>query len=190
MRKLGLLGLLYSLFIGPMVFHFGDDAGGGVGDVDIDDAAPAEDSGEEAPAEGSGEEASAEAPAQSSSDLQAQIDELKARENARIEADEQQKKYTNAMESIKSEIPDFDEKLVVSALRELQKTDPDKAEEYNSIAGFKLYWREHSEKIAKSDPTNDGSHSGSGGSRGDLISKVKRGEASVDERASLLEKYL
>ncbi len=91
------------------------------------------------------------------------------RVNEFVSEGERKAAYDNTVSAIKADIPDFNEKAVVDHLKELNKINPDKANEYNSEAGFKSIWYELQSKAVKDDAVNGGNNKGSNGSDFDSV---------------------
>ena len=78
--------------------------------------------------------------------------------------------------SIKERTPEFNMAKTVTALRELNKTDPKKAAYYNaSEAGLEMYHKDHLANLAVGDDVNSGSHAGSDGDFGSTMEKARGG---------------
>ena len=67
---------------------------------------------------------------------QAEIDELKEFKNGIAV----EKAIGSAVDAIKGDYPEFDIEKVSTFLQELQKTNPEKAESYNTPAGWEAVW--------------------------------------------------
>lgn len=103
----------------------------------------------------------------------------------------QERAVNNAVSDIKGRFGDFDLNAVHTHLKELHKSDPAKAEALNNPAGWELIWEAKlSPKSVTADAVNSGRNVDADGGRGALVDRVKNGEASVHERASLFEKYV
>lgn len=55
-----------------------------------------------------------------------------------VSKDVQQKAVDNAVKNIKTDYPSFDETKIIDKLKEIQKTDPKRAESLNNPAGWEL----------------------------------------------------
>ena len=152
MRRYGIFTNLYFLCF-SMFYCFidGDDGAGGgsdngdddfsgddIGDFDLDDEAS-----------GSGDNISV-----SKADWD--------RVNSTVDEIERQNAFSSTVESIKSDIPDFNEKAVVAELQKMHKSNPEKANSYNNEAGFKAIFYELQQKAAKNDDVNGGGNKGGG----------------------------
>lgn len=103
----------------------------------------------------------------------------------------QERAVNNAVSDIKGRFGDFDLSAVHTHLKELHKSDPAKAEALNTPAGWELIWEAKlSPKSVSADAVNSGRNVDADGGRGALVDRVRNGEASIHERASLFEKYV
>jgi len=106
-----------------------------------------------------------------------------------LQESQREKALSTAIESIKTEFPDFDFKAVEEVIMKMNETDPQKAAMYNSEVGFKLIWRELSEKRAQSDEVNSGASNGSGGGNfDDLLKEAKSGDQNALRNAIAMSK--
>jgi hypothetical protein len=103
----------------------------------------------------------------------------------------QERANTTAESDIKNRIPDFKISDVHSHLKEMYKTDPNKATALNNPAGWEMLWKaELAPRSVTPDAVNSGRNVDTDGGRSALRERVRNGEASVHERSSLFEKYL
>lgn len=110
---------------------------------------------------------------------------------APIQEYQQERAVNSAVADIKSRIGDFDLSQVHDHLKEIHKSNPERAAALNTPAGWELLWKaELASKSVSADAVNAGRNVDGEGGRSALIERVKNGDASVHERASIFEKYL
>jgi len=103
----------------------------------------------------------------------------------------QERAVNNAVADIKGRVSDFNLDAVHNHLKEIHKTDPARAEALNNPSGWELLYKaEIAPKSVSADAVNSGRNVDAEGGRQALINRVKQGDASVHERASIFEKYL
>ena len=109
-------------------------------------------------------------------DIKKQLDDLRGYK----EKKEQEEAVSSAVNSIKSEYPDFDESKVIEHLKNIAKTDPAKADALNNPVGWENIWLK---EFNEAEPTNDyvgfGRNSGSS-DFSDIESKIENGEYLTD----------
>lgn len=164
MRKSGIF-FLFALLFSMMMFNIDAADGAGADGGEVGDGGVANDAGEQSTAnEDIGDfdiNINDEPPPQDPDILTVPKNEWEKTQEV-ISEYQREKAFNDTVSAIKSEIPDFDAKQVVSKLKEIHEKDPQKAQMYNSEVGFKLLWREMTDNAAKNDPINNGS-SKSGG---------------------------
>ena len=140
---------LWAFFLSALFLFAVDAGGGGGGDDDflIDDPTPPEI--EPPKSETPKEEKNEKTPPKATLDdeTQAEIDELKDFKNGIAV----EKAVVAAADAIKGEYPDFDIEKVSTFLQELHKTDPEKAEKYNSPTGWETVWLKNFAKSSESE---------------------------------------
>lgn len=168
MKKIGIFSFVYFL-LSALTFYVVADEGGAAGDAAAAQNAQeggTNDKTEDIGNTSIGDEGTASLTTE-------EIKELRA-----ANAQHQETQMINAVEkSIKTRIPEFSAEKTIAGLRELANTDPKKAEYYNSSeAGWEMYHRDVTAKIAQSDAVNSGSHAGNGGDFGSALEKARSGD--------------
>ena len=98
---------------------------------------------------------------------------------------------TKATEDIAARVPDFKLSEVHSYLKELHKTDPKRAAELNTPAGWEMVWKaEIAPARVEADAVNHGRKAADDPERDGIMSKIRSGDGSIYDRAKLYEKYL
>ena len=98
---------------------------------------------------------------------------------------------TKATEDIAARVPDFKLSEVHSYLKELHKTDPKRAAELNTPAGWEMVWKaEIAPARVEADAVNHGRKAADDPERDGIVSKLRSGDGSIYDRAKLYEKYL
>lgn len=174
MYKYGMFAFIFALFGFVTKISFAEDMGGGSdgeGDSSSNEENTSNDEGGNDDNVGDvelGEGGNDSDTALSSEEVQALRDIANTHQ--------QQETLKTVESSIQSRVPNFKMDAVVKGLRELNKTDPQKAAYYNaSEAGLEMYHRDHLANIAQSDSVNSGSHSGSDGDIGEILQKARGG---------------
>lgn len=75
---------------------------------------------------------------------------------------EKERYYDQTIASLKDEFTDFDVNAVIEKLKEIHKSDPNKAVEYNTPMGFRAIWLDIQRNAAKNDAVNSGESKGGG----------------------------
>lgn len=135
---------LFALWMSMMVFFIVDDEGIGEGDFLIDDEFEEPEIPDEVIEEAGKKEKPAEEDKPKDDETAERLSELEA---FKQEADIK-KAIDSAVEGIQSEYKEFDIEKVAGFLKEMHKKDPEKAESYNTPAGWEAIWLKN---FAKSD---------------------------------------
>ena len=194
MKKLGMFRFLFAFM---MLNHFiidgegagsgGDDAGGDIGDIDIDD----ENNGADDEADKTSKEKDNNINEDSKNDmatLKKELDELKA--------DKEKRESDTAVNIAIKELGDkhngFDSNKVKEYLTGLNKTNPDKANMLNNPVGWENVWlNEFASKEVDNDNPAFGRNIAPSDRSEEVLEKVKDGEwLSVEDELQVYGKHL
>ena len=179
-------GILKYLLLAAMPLFFDGGEGGGTGDSDgVSDNDGIDNSGGATSAQSTTTTATPQPevvsiPKEQFESIQQAVGEM-ATERA----------IAKATEDIAARVPDFKLSEVHSYLKELHKTDPKRAAELNTPAGWEMVWKaEIAATVVTPDPVNHGRRFDDSGSRKDLISKAQNGDASILELTDFFMKHV
>ena len=98
---------------------------------------------------------------------------------------------SKAEAEIVSRNPGFKLNEVHAYLKEIHKTDPNRAESLNNPAGWEMVYKaEIAPAKVEADAVNHGRKAADNPERDGIISKIKSGDGSLSDRAKLYEQYL
>ena len=154
--------------------------GGGVEDIEIEDENDIEPDDEK---NSSGENVGTDDILQ----LQQKIKDLEEDKEAR----EHKEALDTVLSNLKSKHPEFKAEDIENHLKELYKTDPEKAESLNNAVGYELvYLQEFAPKPVDNDEVNFGRNGGVD-RRDEVRDKIKDGGSiTFEDKRTLLSKYL
>ena len=179
-------GILKYLLLAAMPLFFDGGEGGGTGDGDgVNGNDGSDNSGGATPPPSAPPAAAAQPDVVSISKEQFESIQQAVGEMATERA------ITKATEDIAARVPDFKLSEVHSYLKELHKTDPKRAAELNTPAGWEMVWKaEIAPARVEADAVNHGRKAADDPERDGIVSKIRSGDGSIYDRAKLYEKYL
>lgn len=119
-----------------------------------------------------------------------ELEEELKKSNSYIEEQKNIQAVNEAILNIKSKMADFDEKAVYEHLKELNKTDPAKAQMYNNPIGWENIWNEIKPKDTKNDNVSYGRNTQNVNRDDEVLELVKSGNASMKDEVDLIGKFL
>ena len=170
------------------LFFVGDEGGGST----VDDGGSADNSGD------GGQQSAAATPPQGQSQTATQDTnivsipkEVFEKLTSTVGEMASERAISKAEAEIVSRNPGFKLNEVHAHLKEIYKTDPNRAESLNNPAGWEMVYKaEIAPAKVEADAVNHGRKAADNPERDGIISKIKSGDGSLSDRAKLYEQYL